>query len=96
MTADQFEGLVVENSLDRVGTFECSLSLVNQIYHNVRWGQRMFLRNGAPLDPDRDERQPWLGDPSKDSEGEAFNFKVAAFYEKWLEDIHLDQQPDGK
>jgi len=96
VTADEFEGLVVENSLDPVGTFECSIPLLNHIYRNIRWGQRMFLRNGVPLDPDRDERQGWLGDPSKDSEGEAFNFNVAAFYDKWLEDIHLDQQPDGK
>jgi alpha-L-rhamnosidase len=96
VTADQFEGLVVENSLDPVGTFECSIPLLNHIYRNMRWGQRMYLRNGVPLDPDRDERQGWLGDPAKDSEGEAFNFNVAAFYDKWLEDIRLDQQPEGK
>ena len=96
VTLDNFEGLVVANSLDEVGAFECSIPLVNQIYRNLRWGQRMFLRNGVPLDPDRDERQGWLGDPSKDSESEAFNFNVAAFYDKWLEDIRLDQQPDGK
>jgi alpha-L-rhamnosidase len=96
VTADQFEGLVVENRLDPVGEFECSIPLINQIYRNVRWGERMYLRNGLPLDPDRDERQSWLGDPAKDSEGEAFNFNVAAFYEKWIEDILLDQKPDGK
>jgi alpha-L-rhamnosidase len=96
VTADQFEGLVVENSLDPVGTFECTIPLLNHIYRNMRWGQRMYLRNGVPLDPDRDERQGWLGDPAKDSEGEAFNFNVAAFYDKWLEDIRLDQQPEGK
>ena len=96
VTADQFAGLVVENDLDPVGSFECSIPLLNQIYRNVRWGERMFLRNGVPLDPDRDERQPWVGDPSKDSEGEAFNFNVAAFYDKWINDIFLDQQPDGK
>jgi alpha-L-rhamnosidase len=96
VTADEFQGLVVENSLDPAGSFECSIPLLNRIYRNVRWGQRMFLRTGVPLDPDRDERQGWLGDPAKDSEGEAFNFNVAAFYDKWLEDIRLDQQPDGQ
>jgi len=96
VTADEFQGLVVENSLDPVGTFECSIPLLNRVYRNIRWGERMFLRTGAPLDPDRDERQGWLGDPSKDSEGEAFNFNVAAFYDKWIEDIRLDQLPDGK
>jgi alpha-L-rhamnosidase len=95
VTADQFEGLVVENSLDSVGTFECSIPLLNQIHRNVRWGERMFLRTGVPLDPDRDERQGWTGDPSKDSEGEAFNLNVAAFYAKWINDVFLDQRPDG-
>jgi alpha-L-rhamnosidase len=96
VTADEFAGLVVENNLDSVGSFECSIPLVNHIYRNVRWGQRIFLRNGVPLDPDRDERQPWVGDPAKDSEGEAFNFNVAAFYEKWINDNFLDQMPDGQ
>jgi alpha-L-rhamnosidase len=96
VTADQFTGLVVENNLDHTGSFECSIPLLNQIYRNVRWGERMFLRNGAPLDPDRDERQGWTGDPSKDGEGEAFNFNVAAFYGKWINDVFLDQQPDGR
>ncbi len=96
VTADEFSGLVVENSLDSVGTFDCSIPLVNRIYRNVRWGQRMFLRNGVPLDPDRDERQPWVGDPAKDSEGEAFNFNVAAYFSKWINDNFLDQKPDGQ
>jgi alpha-L-rhamnosidase len=96
VTADEFAGLVVENHLDAVGSFECSNPLLNRIYRNVWWGQRIFLRNGAPLDPDRDERQPWVGDPAKDSEGEAFNFNVAAFYAKWINDNFLDQKPDGQ
>jgi alpha-L-rhamnosidase len=95
VTADMFTGLVVENNLDPAGTFECSIPLLNQIYRNVRWGERMFLRTGVPLDPDRDEREGWTGDPSKDGEGEAFNFNVAAFYDKWINDVFLDQRPDG-
>lgn len=96
VTPDEFAGLVVENDLAHVGSFECSIPLLNRIYRNVWWGERMFLRNGVPLDPDRDERQGWTGDPSKDSEGEAFNFNVAAFYAKWIHDVFLDQQPDGR
>jgi alpha-L-rhamnosidase len=96
VTADEFAGLVVENNLDHVGSFECSMPLLNHIYRNVWWGERIFMRNGVPLDPDRDERQGWAGDTAKDSEGEAFNFNVAAFYEKWINDVFLDQQPDGK
>ncbi len=96
VTAEEFSGLVVANDLEHVGSFECSNPLVNQLDRNIWWGERIFLRNGVPLDPDRDERQPWLGDPAKDSEGEAFNFNVAAYYTKWIHDIFLDEKPDGQ
>ena len=92
---DQFEGLVVSTDVDNVGSFECSNPLINRIHRNIFWGARMYKRHGVPLDPDRDERQGWLGDPAKDAESDAFNFNVAAFYSKWLGDIRLDQRADG-
>lgn len=54
----------------------------------------MFLRS-APLDPDRDERQPWMGDPAKDAESEAYNFNVEPFYSKWMDDVERSQRADG-
>jgi alpha-L-rhamnosidase len=94
LTADQFEGLVIHTDTEPAGQFECSNDLVNRIHHAMRWGFRMFLRS-APLDPDRDERQPWLGDPAKDAESKAFNFNIAAFYTKFMDDIQRSQRPDG-
>jgi len=89
-----FEGLVIHTDVEFVGEFECSNELVNRIHQAMRWGMRMFLRS-APLDPDRDERQAWMGDPSKDSESEAFNFNVASFYAKWMDDVRASQRNDG-
>ena len=60
----------------------------------MRTGMAMFLRS-APLDPDRDERQAWTGDPAKDSESDAYNFDVGAFYTKWMDDVRRSQRPDG-
>ena len=94
-SADQFEGLVVSTDVANVGAFECSNPLLSKIHRNVLWGARMYKRHGVPLDPDRDERQGWLGDPAKDAESDAFNMGVAAFYSKWLGDIRLDQRGDG-
>ena len=91
---DNFEGLVVHTDVSPVGEFACSNDLVNRIHQAMRWGMRMFLRS-APLDPDRDERQAWMGDPAKDAESEAFNFDVAAFYGKWMADIRRAQRTDG-
>ena len=69
-----------------VGSFECSIPLLNQTLSQRAGGaSASFCATAFHLDPDRDERQPWLGDPAKDSEGEAFNFNVAAFYDKWIQ-----------
>ena len=93
-TVDHFEGLVINTDAQPVGEFECANELVNRIHRAMWWGFRMYLRS-APLDPDRDERQAWLGDPAKDAESEAFNFHVAPFYAKWMDDIRRSQRGDG-
>jgi alpha-L-rhamnosidase len=93
-TVDNFEGLVINTDARPVGDFECSNVLVNRIHRAMWWGFRMYLRS-APLDPDRDERQAWLGDPAKDAESEAFNFNVAPFYAKWMDDVRRSQRGDG-
>ncbi len=94
-TVENFKGLVIHTDMENVGNFECSNPLLNKLFSNVRWGQRMYRRS-VPLDPDRDERQGWLGDPAKDSESDAYNFNVATFYAKWLQDIRLDQRSSGE
>jgi alpha-L-rhamnosidase len=93
-SVDNFEGLVIHTDAEPVGEFDCSNELVNRIHQAMRWGMRMFMRS-APLDPDRDERQPWMGDPAKDAESEAFNFNVAPFYTKWMEDVNRSQRTNG-
>ena len=94
LTVENFEGLVIHTDAEPVGEFACSNELVNRIHQAMRWGMRMFMRS-APLDPDRDERQPWMGDPAKDAESEAFNFNVAPFYAKWMDDVRRCQRADG-
>lgn len=91
---ENFEGLVIHTDVEPVGEFACSNKLIDRIHMAMRWGMRMFLRS-TPMDPDRDERQSWMGDPAKDSESEAFNFNVAAFYTKWMDDVRRSQRPDG-
>jgi alpha-L-rhamnosidase len=93
-TANDLEGLVTHTDMKPVGKFACSNALINRIHGNIRWGQRMYIRS-MPLDPDRDERQGWLGDPAKNVESIAYNFNAAAIYTKWLGDIRFDQRDDG-
>ncbi|MGD0731593.1 MAG: family 78 glycoside hydrolase catalytic domain [Terracidiphilus sp.] len=93
-TVDNFEGLVIHTAAEPVGEFESSNQLINKIHTSMWWGMRMFMRS-APLDPDRDERQAWTGDPAKDAESEAYNFNVEPFYATWMDDVESTQRGDG-
>jgi alpha-L-rhamnosidase len=94
LTADNFEGLIIHTDAESVGEFQCSNNLINRIHRTLCWGMPMFLRS-APIDPDRDERQPWTGDPAKDAESQAYNWNVEPFYAKWMDDVERSQRADG-
>jgi len=96
LTMDQLTGVVIHSDMKPTGTFSCSNQLVNQLQHNIQWGQKgNFL--DVPTDcPQRDERLGWTGDAQVFSVTAAFNFNVAAFYTKWMGDVSADQSPDGK
>ncbi|MEZ5105215.1 MAG: glycoside hydrolase family 78 protein [Draconibacterium sp.] len=93
---NQITGVVIHSEMTPTGTFVCSDSLINQLQHNIQWGQKgNFL--DVPTDcPQRDERLGWTGDAQVFSPTAAFNYDVAAFYTKWLRDLAADQLPDGK
>ncbi|MGV8096372.1 MAG: family 78 glycoside hydrolase catalytic domain [Mangrovibacterium sp.] len=93
---DQITGIVIHSEMTPAGSFSCSEPLINQLQHNIQWGQRgNFL--DVPTDcPQRDERLGWTGDAQVFSMTAAFNFDVAAFYTKWMKDVAADQLSDGK
>jgi len=93
--AEDFEGEVVYDEMKTVGSFQTSDRTVNQIYKNAYWG---ILSNykGMPVDcPQRNERQPWLGDRTTGAYGESFIFNNGRLYAKWLDDIQQAQKADG-
>ena len=69
--------------------------MVNQLQHNIRWGQKgNFL--DVPTDcPQRDERLGWTGDAQVFSRTAAYNMDVAGFFTKWLKDVAADQYDTG-
>ncbi len=77
------------------GSFTSSDPLINQLQHNIQWGQRgNFL--DVPTDcPQRDERLGWTGDAQAFSRTATFNFDAHNFFAKWLKDMAADQQTDG-
>ena len=77
------------------GTFTTSNLLINQLQHNIQWGQKgNFL--DVPTDcPQRDERLGWTGDAQVFSRTATFNMNVDDFFAKWLRDVAADQSPAG-
>ncbi|MCH4551652.1 glycoside hydrolase family 78 protein [Aestuariibaculum lutulentum] len=92
---DQFLGKVVYDNMETTGTFECSNETMNQIFKNAFWGISGNYK-GMPIDcPQRNERQPWLGDRTTGAYGESFIFDNQTLYAKWLDDIKYSQTLDG-
>ena len=92
---DNFIGIMVHSNIERTGSFICGNKLINQLYHNIIYGQLSNYLD-IPTDcPQRDERLGWLGDAQVFVRTAAINFNVYKFFKKWLGDMALDQHPDG-
>jgi len=92
---DAVTGVVIHSDMESTGRFKCSDKLVNQLQHNIRWGQKgNFL--DVPTDcPQRDERLGWTGDAQVFIRTACFNMEVAGFFTKWLQDIRDAEGPEG-
>lgn len=90
-----FTGQVVYDALKSTGCFTTSNELINQIYENATWSVKGSYK-GMPIDcPQRNERQPWLGDHAASCVGESFMIKNAPLYSKWTDDIAYSQKGEG-
>ncbi|MBV9987114.1 MAG: family 78 glycoside hydrolase catalytic domain [Chitinophagaceae bacterium] len=92
---ENFTAIALYSDMPQSGSFSSSNPLVNQLQHNIQWGQKgNFL--DVPTDcPQRDERLGWTGDAQVFSRTAAFNMNVHNFFFKWLQDVAADQQPNG-
>ena len=96
LSEENITGVVVHSDMQVTGYYESSNPLLNQLQHNIQWGQKGNFVD-VPTDcPQRDERLGWTGDAQAFSRTAAFNFNVAAFFAKWLKDVSLDQKPGGE
>ena len=85
----------VSDDIQQLGHFECSDTILNKVMHNAWWGIYSNYK-GMPVDcPQRNERQPWLGDRTMGSLGESFLFNNERLYTKWMRDICESQREDG-
>jgi alpha-L-rhamnosidase len=95
LKVEDFTAIALYSDMKPAGTFSCSNPLINQLQHNIQWGQKgNFL--DVPTDcPQRDERLGWTGDAQVFSRTASFNMNVHDFFAKWLKDVAADQYPSG-
>ncbi len=88
---ENFTAVALYSDMKTTGSFTTSNKLINQLQHNIQWGQKgNFL--DVPTDcPQRDERLGWTGDAQAFSRTAAFNMGVNSFFSKWLKDLEADQ-----
>jgi alpha-L-rhamnosidase len=92
---EDFTATAVYSDMPVTGTFSCSNPLINQLQHNIEWGQRGNFID-IPTDcPQRDERLGWTGDAQVFSRTATYNMNAHNFFAKWLKDVALDQFADG-
>lgn len=88
---DDIEAVVVHSAVESTGLFECSNDDINNIHNAILWSYRSNLM-GYPTDcPQREERLGWIGDAHVVAEAGIYNFEMNRFYNKWLDDIRVNQ-----
>lgn len=95
LTLDDLTAVVLHSDMEPTGHFETSNALINQLQHNIVWGQKgNFL--DIPTDcPQRDERLGWTGDIQVFASTACFNMDASGFLSKWMRDVEADQNEDG-
>lgn len=92
---EDFVGVVLHSDMPITGQFETSDPALNQLHHNVLWGQKgNFL--DVPTDcPQRDERLGWTADAQIFFPTASFNMNTVNFFKKWLRDLTFAQLDNG-
>jgi alpha-L-rhamnosidase len=94
---DTINGIVMHSDAGFTSnfSFECSDTMVNQLFKNIVWTQRANFLD-LPTDcPQRDERFGWTGDAQVYIRAATYNADVAAFYTKWIRELMESQRPSG-
>lgn len=87
--------IAIYSDMKPTGALVTSNPLLNQLQHNIQWGQKGNFVD-VPTDcPQRDERLGWTGDAEVFFNTAAYNMNVAGFFTKWLQDLKADQHTNG-
>lgn len=95
LSADHVTAVVVHTRLEQTGSFACSDDRLNRLHEIAQWS---FRGNAIdiPTDCPTRERAGWTGDWQLYLPTAAFLFDVAGFSTKWLRDLSLEQDAEGR
>lgn len=79
-------GWLVRTNYEPAASFNCSDTLLNWIYNKVRWTFENLSLGGYVVDCPQRERMGYGGDAHATSETGMYNYKLGAFYTKWMQD----------
>ncbi len=79
-------GVAVHSSVQKRGNFACSDSVMNRIYTTSLWTILDNLHS-IPEDCPAREKCGWLGDAHGTAETDLYNYDMALFFRKYMEDI---------
>lgn len=95
VAAGDIVGRVYHTDLARTGWFSSSDPTLDRLHENVVWSTRSNFVD-IPTDcPQRDERLGWTGDIQVFGPTASFLFDVSGMLSGWLEDLAIEQLPDG-
>jgi hypothetical protein len=91
---NKIEGVVMHSASEPAGEFECSNPLFNRIRKLVRWAQRSNLMSVLTDCPHR-ERLGWLEQDHLNGPALRYEFDLAQFFTKTMNDMADSQLTDG-
>eukprot|EP00040_Diaphanoeca_grandis_P022458 m.120654 g.120654 ORF g.120654 m.120654 type:complete len:517 (-) comp28822_c0_seq2:151-1701(-) len=83
----EFTDSVEDGGRRRVGLFQSSSRVLNQIYDTSMWTKSNLVTGGMSVDCPHRERLGYIGDAHTTLETSLQNFNSLPFYEKWTQDI---------
>lgn len=94
-SAENIVGYLVTTGYERSTKFECDNSLLNLIYATSLWTFENLSLGGYVVDCPQRERMGYGGDANATMGLALDNYRMGAFYTKWMEDWLDVQREDG-
>lgn len=91
---NNIRGLHTRNASPDAGTFHCSDTLFNKIFHLIDWSIKSNMASVLTDCPHR-EKLGWLEVPHLLGNSIRYNYDIASFYRKIIRDMSLSQTPAG-